>query len=543
MKNIFKYILLLLAVVTGMGSLASCSDDDNTMSRLFRPIISSDNIKTGLDADTVPYATIKWDSYASADKYQLVLIPANGGDSIVAECDSAYYRFNNLSYDTEYNLKVKAISTTQGIESKYYVTSFTTSDFPTALKSLSSSDIIDIKARISWDSSDALFDSLKVYNTGKDSLVGTYAVKSNELAAGNKIIGGLSPKTEYKVEAYHGKSYKGKKIFKTVASENFSGTVVDLRNLDSEQAYKWLATSLDSIITQVYPDADITFVLNGGETYQLSNIILPATKGKLKFITGLSLAGNATFDVTGNFDVAADSQIGGISFEKIDFYGSQPSSTDNNYGSKYLFNLSANGSEVQSLDITNCNVKWKRGIVRIKGSAVIDTMNVDNCLMDSIAGYGLSNADNPKACIKVINVTNSTFSTVSLLCRGDKGLAPTSLVVENCSFANCGTLFQFNAKAPFTGDYKITNCLIGEYTGTLIAWKGLSPIAANLYFTSDLVWAPTSVDDATPLASLEGKVLSTSMVGTFKDWLNGDFTNISRDLGGDKPKPGDPRWY
>lgn len=565
MKKIIKSISLLAALTLGLGTLSSCSDDEDTttLSRLFRPILSSDNIKTGLDAQNVPYIQVKWDNYATADKYQLVLVPTNGQDSIVAQSDTSVYTFSNLDYDLEYNLKIKALNTTQGIESAYYTTSVTTTDYPTLLKSISTADVIDTQVRVSWDRKDGttVYDSLRIYTVEPDSLVGSFAVKASDLEAGNKIIRGLKSKTTYRVEAFNEGLYLGKKVFKTVAPENFTGTVIDLRGLDEDTSYKYFSTSsssayantIDSLIQTTYPDQDITFVLQGGVSYRLPNLALPSTTGTIRFVTGLSLSGLATFDVTGNFDTAAGAAIGGIAFDKINISGAQPNEGDGNFGGKYLFNFSQNDSKVGTISITNSNIKWKRGVCRVKAGTQIEHFIIDNCLIDSIGGYGVINADNGKAVIRNAHVTNSTLSNCQVLFAGTKGIAPNSLVIENVTFYLCGasnkSITDFKGKAPAEG-ITLRNCLFGPGYGatpadrTLSGWTGdvVPTMQEGLYFTSDVVWR-LGADGITPSAQLLGTTLSGASDAVFRNPSANDYTNISTELGGDKPKPGDPRWY
>ena len=56
MKKIIKSIMLVAAVVAGMGAMTSCSDDDDSNpSRLFRPVVSEDDIVTGVDENKIIY--------------------------------------------------------------------------------------------------------------------------------------------------------------------------------------------------------------------------------------------------------------------------------------------------------------------------------------------------------------------------------------------------------------------------------------------------------------------------------------------------------
>lgn len=564
MKKIFKSILLLMTVTIGLGTLASCSDDDDsTMSRLFRPIISEDNIITGLDADTIPYIRFSWSNYASANQYVINVSSIDGKETYTQTVDTTVVTFNKLNYDKEYNVSIKSQNTNNGLESKDYTFSVNTADFPTELNTITTSNIIDTQVRVTWDtnSGETVYDSLKVYAIDKDSLVEAYHVTTTELESGSKILRNLKASTSYRVEAYKGATYKGKKTFKTAAAENYTGAVVDLRGLDPDESYKYLSSSsgssyanaIDSLVT-LYPNQDITIVLQGGVSYRLPTVTLPATTGKIKFVTGLTLNGNAEFAVSGNFATSDNIETGGLEFEKI-FFTEAPDDgapkTAANFGGKYLFNLGGNNAKIGNINISNCIIKYKRGICRLQGSTSVDSMVVDNCIMDSIGGYGIANADNAAAKFDVTILSNSTFSNCEKILVNTKGQNPSSVTVQNCTFVYCiadsKPLFDYSGKTISTFDVK--NCLFGIWgahqlaavTNGINGWSGTTqPNCSDCYFTSDVTW----VIDATtlaPKAELSGTTLKTTTQNTFKSPLTNDFTNISDEL--KTVKAGDSRWY
>lgn len=551
MKKIFKSTLLFMAIAAGAGTLASCSDDDlPAADALFRPVISDDNITHGLDGDNVPFMVIEWDNYSTANKYVVKIAANDGSDERTIETNELTCRFDGLQYDREYNISIHSENTANGMSSKDFTITTTTLDFPTNLASVQSSDIIDTQARIKWSSPEGVvnIDSIAIFHDSKDSLVAGVKLTEEEIGANEVIVRNLEPKTGYRVEAYLNEAYKGKKRFTTAASENYTGNVIDLRGYNAEESYKLLTqTFIDSILAEnLYKDQDLTIVLQGGMQYRLPTLTVPATTGTLTFTTGLSLAGRAMFDVTGNFTVAAGSEVNGFTFEKLDFSAAtQP--TDNNYGGKYLFNIGNAGASIGSVDIKDCNIKWKRGVIRIQTSAKIENVTIDNCMFDSIAGYGIVNADNGEAEINNIKVSNSTFSTCQVLFTNTKGKKPNAVSIENCTFWRCG------ADKKFILDFKgkdivpsVKNCLFGPSFGEtgLEFWSGdVTPKSESNFFTSDLVWRVKSEEDPTPKAQLDGTTLSTDVPGTFKDAENDDFTVISNELGGSKPTPGDPRWY
>lgn len=568
MRKIYKTMLLLLAAATGMGTFVSCSDDDDLAKAdaLFRPIISDDNIEMGLDENLVPYMNVKWDNYTDANQYTVSVVPADASVAPKEITTSALScHFDGLEYDKEYFINISAANTNNGLKSKAYSLTATTPDYPTSLSTIQMTDIIDIAARVRWTPG-VYYDRLRVLNDD-DEVVTEVALTEEDNAAAQKVVYGLSPKTSYRVEAYNGDSYKGKKRFTTAASESFSGEVIDLRGLDENTAWKWFsvgsgsayANTLDSLIKNEYQDKDITVVLEGGTKYRIATIELPATTGTITFVTGLSLAGEAQMGVEGNFRVAGSSDVGGVVFNKIAFTDtdSKPR-TDNHYGATYIFNLNQSGGNLGTLKFQNCSMKYKRGICRIQTAATIGNVIIDNCVIDSISGYGITNADNAKADIQNVKITNTTVSNAEKICVGTKGLQPNSLVVENCTFvytiADAKPFFDFKSSnwSSFKDKFVFKNCLIGmagrnkeELATTGISgWSGdLQPECSDIYYTNDLLWQPVSEEDPTPRAAFPGTMLSTNTANTFQDAASSNFKVITNELGGSKPKPGDPRWY
>ena len=568
MRKIYKTMLLLLAATAGMGTFVSCSDDDDLAKAdaLFRPIITDDNIEMGLDDNLVPYMNVKWDNYTDANQYTVSVEPADASVAPKTITTSELScHFDGLEYDKEYFVNISAANTTTGLSSKAYSLTATTPDYPTSLSTIQTTDIIDIAARVRWTPG-VYYDRLRILND-EGEVVTEVTLTEEDNAAAQKVVYGLSPKTSYRVEAYTGDRYKGKKRFTTAASESFSGEVIDLRGLDENTAWKWFSTgsgsayanTLDSLIKTEYQDKDITVILEGGTKYRIATIELPSTTGTITFVTGLSLAGEAQMGVEGNFRVAGNSDLGGVVFNKIAFTDtdSKPR-TDSHYGATYIFNLNQSGGNIGTIKFQDCSIKYKRGICRIQTTATIENVIIDNCVIDSISGYGLTNADNAKADIQNVKITNTTVSNAEKICVGTKGLQPNSLVVENCTFvytiADAKPFFDFKSSnwSSFKDKFIFKNCLIGmagrnkeELATTGISgWSGdLQPECSDIYYTSDLLWQPVSEEDPSPRAAFPGTMLSTNTANTFQDAASSNFKVITNELGGTKPKPGDPRWY
>ena len=343
----------------------------------------------------------------------------------------------------------------------------------------------------------------------------------------------------------------------TVASENYIGEVVDLRSLDEKESLKWISTNnLDSIVS-LYPDKDINIILQGGMNYRLETVKLPSTAGTLKFVTGLTLKGNAIWNVTGNFDLANGVNLGGISFEKVTFTDDESKpKTGSNYGGTYIFNPQSD-AVIGTVSFKTCEVRYKRGVLRIRATNVVENFIADDCIFEYIGGYGITNVDNNGAAIKNIKVTNSTFANCVRLFVNTKSkdIECGTTLIENCSFVyfsgSSRALIELQEKV-WRGGINIKNCIYGScgevHTKPQEGIKGWSgtvvPSAEKVLFTNDLIWAIK--DDGTPNNALDGTALSTDTKGTFKnpnpegDLMPGDYTLLNADA--IKAKVGDPRW-
>ena len=563
MKKIFKTLLLLATVTASTGAFISCGDDDDLAKAdaLFRPIINDDdNIEKGLDQNLSPYMIVTWDNYTDANQYTVRVESTDGTDSKQITTSELSCRFDNLQYDKEYYVYISSANTNTGLSSKEFSLTATTPDYPTNLETPASTDIIDIAVRIKW-AAGVTYDRLVVINNADDEVVAEVAVTDADNAAHEKIVNGLEPKTTYRIEAYNGSTYLGKKRVTTVASEKFSGQVVDLRGMDPEVAWKWVnANNLDSLV-EAYPDYNITIVLEGGTSYRLQTVKLPSTEGIIKFVTGLTLSGNAIWKVSGNFDLDNGVELGGVAFEKIDFTDDETADESkqraaSNYGGTYLFN--PNSSAVMgTVSLKSCNVRYKRGILRVRSTNTVDNVIIDDCVFEYIGGYGITNVDNDGAAIRNIKVSNSTFANCVRLFVNTKSKTSSAqkVEIENCTFvyfagSSRGLIELQENEIP--GGITVKNCIYGSAGEVHTApqqgikgWTGkVVPNVVDCFYTSDLVWAVK--EDGTPNNAFDGTTLSTDTKGTFRDpnpeglLMPGDYTLINNEA--IKAKVGDPRW-
>ncbi|WP_291540468.1 DUF5123 domain-containing protein [Bacteroides sp.] len=552
MKHIFNIKTLLLSLLLGVGTLiTSCNDDDDVMKAdaLFRPIIGETTIGG-------QWIELEWDRYTGAERYVLTLAGKAVGQTdslkMEVETDTTFYRFEGLEYDTDYLIKIKSIG--NGLESKYYVVpTITTTDYPTKLKGVQA---IDNKALVAWD--DAGYTTLNLVQVvtsegstqSEEVEIANRALTNEEQVSRQVIFDNLEPSCNYIVRAYINGTYQGKKVFSTAAPEVFEGAVSNLRDIPEEEAYDMLTSSFYEDLVAEYPDQDITIVLAGGQKYEMTGLKLPATTGTIKLITGLSLKGNAIMEVASNYDIAGN--VGGFIGEKISFidHANAPKSSGN-FGGTYLFNLSVSDTKIGTMKFVNCNIKYKRGICRIKTGADIDNFIIENCVIDSIGGYGITNADNGDADILNIKVTNSTFSHCEKLFVSTKPSAKlvNSFYAENCTFIynmkiGDNYMFDFN-KMKFSSDPTLKNCIFGPggkdgKAGAISGYRGEGSLTVdNCFATKDITWFIAEGADA-PSAPIEMNSTGADTNGTFENAANNNFKLLINDL---KNVAGDPRWW
>ena len=547
MKKIFKPMLFLLAASTTVV-LTSCSDDDlPAANALFRPVITeSDNIEHGLDEDLSPYMIVTWDNYTDATEYVLTAEANDGSDTQTITTEKTTCTFTNLEYDKEYNVSIRCVNTITGLQSKDYTLTTTTLDYPTKLATPGTLDVIDVAARISWSGIE--YDSLQIVKDSNDSLVVSVVLTEEDNAAKNIIVEGLDPKTTYQARAYINDQYLGKKRFTTTAEEKYDGAVIDLRKIEmsEDDQWKWISAAHLQELVDSLPDQDITVVFKGGTHYRLAGTNLPETTGTIKFVTGLTLEGNAIFDSEGCFDVPNGLTVGGLELEKINIFDS-PSKpkTGSNYGETYLINTQTSG-HLENFILKSCQIKYKRGVIRTRSTFKLDNLIFDDCVLDSVGGYGIICSEGESVIVNM-SMNNTTCINVERAFRNEVTAAG-DFSVTNSTFVYSvasGRCFDevYNCK-----NFSIKNCLFGipgktpEATNTAFeGWNSkctTTPTADDCYFTSDVEWKLGG--DGAPTAQFAGTTIGTDTKGTFKDPEHGDLTIVNTK---ELQNVGDPRWY
>lgn len=467
MKKIWNTLLLLATVTTSTGIFVSCSDDDDLAKAdaLFRPIINADdNIEMGLTEDLVPYMIVNWDNYTNANQYTVKLEATDGTDSKEITTSELKCRFDNLQYDKEYFVYISSANTQNGLSSKPFSLTATTPDYPTNLLTPASTDLIDTQARIKWNGNNSTYDELKLYQNSNDSLV-IDTLLNTDIITGNEIIfKGLKAKTNYRVEAYLNGSYLGKKRFTTTAAEAFEGVVFDLRGMDESIAQTYITTDQIAADVEANPDEDITYVVEGGMKYKISGgTAIPATTKTVKFVTGLTLAGNARFISSGGFSIVKGADVYGLEFEKIDFVSDKfnvddvqaaiAENTDKGFGGRQVFNINGVKSTLSNITFKSCSMQGYRAVVRSQtDDDNITNIVMEDCSINGIGDQGVLTSTNKKAVWKKALLKNCTITNIVLLCDfrayTTKNELPMDLTIENCTFCYAPMETNANTNTP-----------------------------------------------------------------------------------------------
>jgi len=544
MKNISNFIRLLTVIVLCSSLYVSCKKvEPNVLNadRLFRPIVATANY-SGTTID------LTWDRYLGAKTFQLE-ISVDSFKTVLksVRVDTTRYTFTNLNYDTKYQLHVCSIgdvklsATGDTIRSQFYtLPDVQTLDYPTQLISPTSSDVVDNAIRVNWTITANTYNRI-------DVLRGTTLVTSANLTAadntaGSKIIGGLLPSTTYIVKIYNGTAYMGKKTFTTAAAQVFTGDVVDLRGFTDAKAKTLLTQAYMDSLSVAHP-AGFNLILSGGTTYGMGTISITVP---MNIVTGLSFLGKAVMAMDGNFVVPAKT-VDAIRFEKIYFSEGLTKTKTVCYGANYLFNFNVAGAILNKLTLENCDLKYKRGGIRMQTTATINAITINKCLVDSVNDYGIINNGNAASYIKDIIVTNSTFSHCTKLFVGGQTLGIKSLDMENCTTyfvpqAVGNYLFDYNNNTVPSG-ITIKSCLFGA--GAAATSNGMRSACVNInitncYKASDLVWTLNTAGTA-PNAPINDFInMTKTTVQIFTDPLNGNLKVTDPLL---VNKVGDPRWW
>jgi hypothetical protein len=241
-----------------------------------------------------------------------------------------------------------------------------------------------------------------------------------------------------------------------------------------------------------------------------------------------------------NFNIVSGSVIDSLVFIDLTLRGSD-------YASKYVFNINQTCT-IGKIRYESCLIEIFRGVTRTQSQpAIINNFEVNNCIIDSIAGYGLLTVDINTSKADNIKITNSTVYKAEKIVTSKNN--STSLVIENCTINEAPRGGNYFIDYSTSGSNDVTQAIsfknnilgIGKSNSGNVDVRGYrigtnSVIdVANTYTTSDFL----STNATGPLPNvIPYSKLSTEI---WQNPYNGNFKIIDNLFPG-RSTTGDPRW-
>lgn len=524
MKTLIN-IKLLLVVFTLTAIFSACEDEVwPDAPRLFRPVASEDIIASGnsLLAQWTPVAdAVNYTIELSADSFLTVL------NSITIE--ETAYLFDSLEWDVLYQIQVKANAADADESSRFSMLgSKKTEKFPSIMAPIGAFDVIDKAVKISW--TDKADPATKVTFEVEGQVVKEVMFTVDDQTAATKEIFGLTPSTTYKISIWSGDdavgyTLQGYETFTTKPAIE-SDIIVDLRD-------SLTPPTLSADFFATVPTGAV-LLLKGGEVYNMNG----ALAGDITIMTGYSFTGRATLRSTGAFNAVLDATYGQIILRDVNIIGD-----DNGFGGRYVFNINV-ASTIGEIKIEDCSIYALRGVVRTQSGPQIQKVTIDNCVIDSINGYGVINCDNAGSSIVEMSVTNSTLQYIQKILVNSKSITTTSINFSNNTvcWAPLGNNFVFDMNGQ-TANVVMDNNIFGpawEKPGTppIVLTKGYR---GNLTFGSgaNFLTADYLADEGSALPSTE--VITSTSSQLWESPENRLFYIVDSKFAG-KDTAGDPRW-
>lgn len=533
--------IIIIGLITGLLVILACEkkDEDYPRTRLFSPVLNEDLfsvdntiiVNMGNMKEAVSY-TLE----ISRDTFKTILY--------TVEVDTSYVVVNgnligeDLLWYTLYQVRATAHADDPQYDSRISdLGSVRTQKFPSNMGTPTSFDVLDTKARVFWTPSGEAITNVKVFAFGDEQLKTPLLeseVTSEEQQAAEKIVYGLTPSTLYWIAIYSGSKLRGWEAYETREAFITGDNVIDLTGIDSTSI---LADTLPAI-----PDGSIV-LLEGGRNY---------TTGGYSFDKSVVIRSGYSFtpalphiDCSTNFNIADGSSIDSIVFIDVSF------SAD--FTGDYIFNIDRNGS-IGEVRFDGCNIRLLRGLFRMKDNSTgsLGKYIINDCMVDSIQGYGVLTADNSTFTVDDIIIENSTFSKCVYFLQSRTN--SNSVTIKDCTFSqvpeNGRPIFRWrsdvNPESNVVNGIKIYNTIWGHGwddagAGT-VAVRGIEGLSQtnfeiiNTYATSDFSFS------GNPIPGFP----SVSYGGTAADLWEDPYTELDfniKDTGfSGKSDSGDPRW-
>lgn len=506
--------------------LASCKKtEDLEKVRLFRPVVKEALESNGnwIKASWQPITgAATYTAQVSRDTFRTVLSSVT--------IDTNVYVFENLDWDKPYQVQVRANAADTTFSSRFSnLGAIRTPRFPTILNTPTSAEVTEEAVKVSWITGGAEVTSIKILKGSDSSLVTTVTLTPTDVTNQYRIISGLAASTSYIIFLYSGTSVRGWADFVTLVP--LTGDLIDLRSI----------TGRPSVLADTIPiiASGSTVILKRGETYNISSALSLSKSIMMLSGSDLLVPVQAVINMPANFNIVSGSVIDSIVFKDVTLKG-----TD--YASKYVFNINQ-ACTIGKISFLSCKAEFFRGIVRTQSQpAMITNYLVDNCIIDSVAGYGVLTIDVVTSKCDNITIRNSTIYKVEKIVTSRNNAV--SVTIENCTvneapLGNSAYYVDFNTAASnnVTNGININNCIFGVGKNNA-GNAGIRGVRTNAATTINASNNYRTADQISLGSDIPGIITDTRTVPQlFQDAPNGNFKIIATGFPG-RSNSGDPRW-
>lgn len=516
-KSIIKNILLLVLLL-GLG-ITSCDDRDDEITtleleRLFTPSKLESILKKEINL------VLTWRNINGAESYvvelyndSLVFDEAN----LVKKVEVTSNKFEYiLEGDTRYSMRVKSLAS-NGKESKWSDGLTLKSGLNNIFLGQESGDITTDKAILRWP---AGVNATKITLTSTDGNVISQDITAENIRTGVVTIEGLSPATGYTAILYNNEAKIGSTAIVTMSD----GAII-IKPGDDLLAI--LTTAEDGSI----------FVVKAGEylstgeivTISKSITIQGETKSNKPIIHGqLQIEKVASFTLA---DVILD---GTKSDATLLDYALRFTSTEGTYG---------------NISVTGCEIKnFNKSLIAAESAmkAVVETIEIDDCIVTNIQGNGGDGIDVRAGLIKNLKLTRSTFNKVTSsrdFIRLDDTSASfkdqiSNILIDKCTFYKvCESKTRLLYVRFVSNRIAVKNSIFSQTAGYYTNQSKTADIdcSKNNYFKAPNFLVESAVASG---AKYDTSGTHTTLDPSFEAPESGNFKVNNADV-----IVGDPRWF
>ena len=541
------YIRNFVFLLCAMGVLAqhSCKKEEEELEppRIFRPVAQVDNsiervliaYFKAIDGAVLYEADISMDSLFLDVEHSLTISP-DTADIYYDNTKYTHFRFENLLAAQEYFIRIKAIHADSTMNSGYYETRATTLSL---FIPPSPNEILDVAFVCKWDIRGEPLTKIRIYDESGEVIIAQLRVSGTDNSNGFKLIEDLIGSTTYWVYLYSGDVVRGRGMVTTqlaIEGEN----IVDLTLIQSSSV-------LQDTIPNV-PSGSV-IILKRGFIYEFT--ASPQINGSLTIRSGYDFIPDlAVIKLNGNsFNVPTFCDFDEIVLKDI----SMKSTWE---GSSYVFHLDS--CNINRIEFDNVKTYGHRGFFRVSRDASVNTLSMNNCLVDTCREYGICHISGENASVQNIDIRNSTFSYVvrPFFCTSEAVSNSNTITLENCTFFHTPEAGRHFFDYVVGTSVTIRNCIMGKHVniwnatglpkgyraykentdGTIIYPVDITYI--NSYKTTEFVQDETSADDP-PLDLIPYDGTASDL---FVDPENGNYKLKDGGFAG-RYTAGDPRWW